>query len=282
MQKSLQEKLTYKESRYQNQFIPYYSFSQYIDNQEIKRYFVIDLVEHPELESIIFPNFSKFQDCIFAEVYYTQRNLPLYLLFVSDKKRYDVIYNLKYTLKFFVTEKELEDLVTKSSSDLYVPMNDKSFVYDNQEYVLNKLNYIYGGNGSGKSQMLRTIAKEYDEVLYSIEDDAISPNLCDESSMRKYYELLTNKKECYSSSDKMFQKISILLARYQEYQNRLLLMDDIFWGRLDPYNRVKLIEVLNDYAIESENSIITCGVQENVGNTIKRRCYKPNIIELPY
>ena len=42
--------------------IPYYTFSQYIDGEEIKRFFVIDLIEHPELEEVIFSNLKKFQD----------------------------------------------------------------------------------------------------------------------------------------------------------------------------------------------------------------------------
>lgn len=274
----------------------YYEKEIKVQNEIIKKMFIIDirtisdkiidymLDDLEEIQgNILLDDFLKYDELIQRNLFGYSYNMELIFLY-DDTRKYNidkqkVLQNMDYALKYFMTEKQLNEHLKKDYSNLN--MEKETLVNIKEDLLkLKRFNYINGATGSGKTLLLNDISKSINVPLFSMNNEKLSieNHNINQDDIRKYFQTLTNLTEVnlYSDYLKYMYKLSQILA-FSKKNNEMILLDDLKWTALDSRNQLILIDVLFDYSIQNNNVIIT---GYNKSSLIKKRVYNPNIIEL--
>lgn len=132
----------------------------------------------------------------------------------------------------------------------------------NQNLLIKRFNLISGLNGTGKTMYLKILSSLFESNLYDI--------------MRNIYN--NNKKICFS--EKVLYEIDkLLFSEVNNYDNFLLLIDNIPWHLLDNKNKINVIDKLFEFSMDEKPIYIT-SVDNDIKTLTKRRIYNPNFIDL--
>lgn len=228
-------------------------------------------------------DFLKFDELEEKNLFPYSYNMELVFLYDYNRNynfdKFQVLKNMDYALKYFMTEEQLNEHLNKDYSNLNI---EKETLVNIKEGLLKlkRFNYINGINGSGKTLLLNDISKSINIPIFSMNNDKLSieNHNINQDDIKKYFQLLTNLTEVnlYSDYLKYMYKLSKILA-FSKENNQMVLLDDLKWNALDSRNQLNLIDTLFDYSIQNNNVIIT-GYDKS--SLIKKRVYRPNIIEL--
>lgn len=286
--------------------IPY--FDIVLDNNIFKRVAILDIrpgVSYYCILRNIFFDISKFQNLYFSKLFFDikedclkedkfdfHKNMELIILYDKDKQcdfidKGDTLYDFYYFFKRFYTLEELRQYVNLNEEMIinYEKTKKRNLIInlDDKDYTLfSSLNLIYGLNGSGKTFFLKEISEQLKVPIFNLSDYTLelSKKINDEDNLRKYLYWLSESYNLpkYSSYEKYIHRLSQVLE-YSREQNIPLLLDDLSWNSLDSRNKINLIDTLYKYSLEN-NPIIFTGCNEDIKSLVKKRVYKPNIIDL--
>lgn len=264
--------------------IPYYEYIQQINNQYFKKYFIVDLRGlDDELINNLLDNFDDFQeDSFIVDEFYSENRYinkcGLSLYFLCDEKiKFDwrtekIKFNMQYAYKDFVTKKEL-DIILQRTINRTIEAREDKIHYKNQDIHLDNFNLLYGGNDSGKTMLLKEIARQLNIEMYSMLDSSISfPQCLDE--YRLYMQTILGN--C-STKEEYFERLIRIIGNARK-NNLPILLDDIGGCGLDEVNRVKEMDILADASYD--NLIVIASCKSEIESLVRARVYKPNIIEM--
>lgn len=253
-------------------------YGQEINHQEFKKYFVVDLRKMSK-ESLdgLFEHFLDFQRELLATEFFKEDKKVLFLYFLcddvlkKDERTFEIRENTAYALKKFIEEEELQILLKHITGQVSVNKETK-IELQTQEIILKNFNLLYGGNGSGKTLLLKEIAKELEAPIYSMHNKNLnlSPSM-DEYAI--YLQLILR-----NSSLSLYCKQLLKIIQYARIHNIPILMDDLGWNGLDSLNKVRVLDAL----AEASNEILTVvtASQSSIESLVRKRVYEPNIIKL--
>lgn len=273
-----------------------------IKDVKIQKYYFINLLDQKMIDLVeksMFDDFSATQEELFGgEFLCIDANLRknMHLVFITKG---EVPYEMKkvekdfqYIRKSFIKDKDFLDCLNTFDcaelSDYFC-----SFNFQEYTYYLNRFNYIHGNNGSGKTTMMREMAKQFNVPLYdpTIFDrktfDSLRQkiNSMDKQVLELYYKRLwgfssykgidLDRLSTFSNSELVMLSIATSLV-IQEQSKSLLLVDSIPWMTFDDIRKLNLLETLNS----SSTPVVITGFNEATRKLIKSKVVNANIIEL--
>lgn len=245
--------------RYINIDIPYFEIKQVINDIIFRKYFIVDIRNLTDEEvKNIFLNFITFQNKFLGEEYFKNAdyscNMMLYFL-CNDNKKIDkfvintINNNMSYAYKDFIVESDLAR-VLNNSEDIELKEINSNFSYNGKDFTLGRFNLINGINGSGKTRMLNEISRFYETPIFNM-----------------------------GTSDFYFDKLNMAI-QYCIDNKIMLLLDDMVWKSLNDRDIIKTIDILFNYSKKYNTKTVITSSDNKATNLIKKRVYKPNIIEL--
>lgn len=274
--------------------IPYGELDKEINNELFRKYFIFDIrkLSDDELDRI-FNNFDEFNYQLLEDIFFKtineeyfdyRKNMMVLFVYSEDRKynidRYSAMSNMKFALKKFVTESELQDIISKSSS-VTNPTNIYTSINGNE--IKHGFNLISGLNGSGKTVLLNEISNHFNTPIFNMDDyylDLIK-SIEDFSQVKKYLKRLNelNRYDESSNIRNYFYRLSQILAFCKD-KNNVVLLDNLCWRLLDDRNKINILDTLFDYICDNSTSIVVTSCQSDVKRLVKNRIYKSNIIEV--
>ena len=276
-------------------FYSYYQFEKKINNNIFRKYFIVDTRDMSDREIInIFSDFDLFNEKLLKDDFLSgfgkanfdySKNTMLLFLYNNKSKHItdniEILYNMEYGFKKFVTENELADIISEESIyiDYDIPM---CMTIDGNELELG-FNLLYGLNGSGKTKLLYDFYNQFHcKVpmfnMYNHELNLI--DLINDKNLLEMYLKRLNEFDRYdikSNTGDYLYRLSQILA-FSKERNNIVFLDDMCWGSLDDRNQINVIDTLFEYSCDNPVAVTSC--QSNIKKLIKSRVYHPNIIEL--
>jgi len=259
--------------------IPYLKQIQTINGNVFREVYIIDIRSFTDLElENLFINFSEFQELFLESRFYNELpfrfNMMLYFIY-DENRKYNFNFNrikhdYKYAFKNFITENEIKDIFF---NDIQLKEKEVIAFFEGQK-ITNGFNLIYGRNGSGKTRLLNGLADKLNTQVFNLNS---TDTIVDEYVHKKLLKYFDLSGVCINDSDKYFYKLSKILT-YCSRNDLPILLDDLSWNSLDYRNQIKLVDILFDYSRAQGTVITTC--KSDVKELVKKRVYKPNIIEL--
>jgi len=290
-----EDKIIFHDERIEFQYrIPYYINVFLIDLETFRKSFIFDLrnMEDEQLNAI-FNNYQYFQEEFCSNQYFRdyspylfnfKNNMEIIFLYDDNSKirnQYDIMYDMNYMLKKFMTMDELKQYLEKNFSSARFA-NIQRVVVDDKTYGLTRFNYLYGLNGSGKTAFVNKIANKLKVPVFNANqhDLDLINYIKRKECIKQYLYSLTGSYDVgnYSNYEKYVHRLSQILEFTREHGN-ILLLDDLNWASLDNLSTIRLIDTLFEFAINNENVLVT-GALDDVKSLVKARTYNSNIIEL--
>lgn len=275
--------------------IPYSEIDKKINDEVFRKYLIFDIrkLKNNELNSI-FNNFDDFNYQILGDVFlkqiidnehfdYSKNMIALFVYSKKQKQNIDinkVLYDMKYALKKFITEDELNELLSKNT----IKLNPKTKIYYSQLgfSLYNRFNLVHGLNGSGKTVLLNDFSNHFDVPIFDMSN--LNLNLLekvkDSSLIDNYFQRLT--KDRYEQRINMkdyLYRLSQVMA-FSKENNNMILCDNLCWGQLDNVTQINVLDALFDYLCDNSSTIVVTSCQDEVKRLVKNRIYEPNIIEV--
>ena len=275
--------------------ITYYELDKKINDNIFRKYFIVDIrnMTDDKINSI-FDNFDLFNELLLEDKYFLDvsylpfnytKNMMLLFLYDDSKKsvinNHDVLYNMKYAYKKFVTEDELSNIILNSSINL--DYSNIVCTSSDGKRLLPGFNLLYGLNGSGKSKLLFDFYSKFNFLIpmYNMYNDDLNliDMVKDKSLIDSYFRRLneSDKYDINSNIGDYLHRLSQILALSEE-NSSIVFIDDLCWGSLDDRNQINVLDTLFDYSCINPVSITSC--QSNIKRLVKNRVYSPNIIDL--
>ena len=290
-----EDKIIFHDERIEFQYrIPYYINVFLIDLETFRKSFIFDLrnMEDEQLNAI-FNNYQYFQEQFCSKQYFRdyspylfnfKNNMEIIFLYDDNSKirnQYDIMYDMNYMLKKFMTMDELKQYLEKNFSSARFA-NIQRVVVDDKIYGLKRFNYLYGLNGSGKTAFVNKIANKLKVPVFNVNqhDLDLINYIKRKECIKQYLYSLTGSYDVgnYSNYEKYVHRLSQILEFTSEHGN-ILLLDDLNWASLDNLSTIRLVDTLFEFAINNENVLVT-GALDDVKSLVKARTYNSNIIEL--
>lgn len=254
--------------------IPYETYTYYINDNLFRTTFVfytsnIPTSYHKYLKNII----NEFSINIFySSKYYrndtfdSKYNNEIFIVYDDNfdiKNNIDLEDDFNYIQKRFIKNnnnlKFSDKSIIVSNDFLNMNFNEEE---SNQNLLIKRFNLISGLNDTGKTMYLKLIGKLFESNLYDITSNLYSNNKKISSSEKILYEI-----------DKM------LFSEINNYDNFLLLIDNIPWHLLDNKNKINVIDKLFEFSMDEKPIYIT-SVDNDIKTLAKKRIYNPNLIVL--
>ncbi len=179
------------------------------------------------------------------------------------KNNIDLEDDFNYIKKRFIKNsnnlKFSDKSIIVSDDFLNMNFNDEE---TNQNLLIKRFNLISGLNGTGKTMYLKILSSLFESNLYDI--------------MRNIY---NNNKKIGSSEKVLYEIDKLLFSEINNYDNFLLLIDNIPWHLLDNKNKINVIDKLFEFSMDEKPIYIT-SVDNDIKTLTKRRIYNPNFIDL--
>lgn len=262
----------------------------------IKKIFVVDITKmSDENIKFLFDNFQDFQLKLLADDYFKGEELikagafpysySMDLIFSYDQNRdyninkSEIESDMNFAFKHFLTKDETVTYLAKEH--LGQNFNRKKLIkVSGSPLVISSFNYINGNNASGKTRLITDISKSLKAPVYSMDDISLNleSRIKNKENVKRYLYYFTGSSEFDEYSD--YQKYMYRLSQILEFsaqQKKPVLLDDLRWNALDNRSQIKLVDGLFQYSNNKESVVLT-GCDRT--QLIKRRVYKPNIIEL--
>lgn len=290
-----EDKIIFHDERIEFQYrIPYYINLFLIDGETFRKSFIFDLrnMNDDQLKAI-FNNYHYFQEQFCPKHYFRdyssyafnfKNNMEIIFLYDDTSKignQYEIMYDMNYMVKKFMTMEELKQYLEKNFARARFA-NIERVVVDDKIYGLTRFNYLYGLNGSGKTVLLNKMANKLKVPVFNAnqQDLDLINYIKRKECIKQYLYSLTGYYDIgnYSSYEKYVHRLSQILEFTKEHGN-ILLLDDLNWGGLDNLSTIRLVDTLFEFAINNENVLVT-GSLDNVKKLVKARTYNSNIIEL--
>lgn len=254
--------------------IPYQIYTYYINNTLFRTTFVFYTNDIPityyiylkdiinEFSRSIFYNSKYFKNYIFDSIFNNE------IIIVYDDK-FDIKKSIELENDFNYIQKKF----VKNSNNL--KFEDKSIVFSSnfvninfnkeevtQNLLIKRFNLISGLCGSGKSMYLKLIANLFKSDVYDV--------------INVVYD---NNKKLGSSEKVLYEIDKILFSELNNYENFLLLIDNIPWHLLDNKSKISVIDKLFEFSVNKRPIYIT-SVDNDIKVLVKKRTYNPNFINL--
>lgn len=274
--------------------IAYGELDKKINNELFRKYFIFDIrkLSDDKLNQI-FNNFDEFNYQLLEDIFFKtldeehfdyRKNMMVLFVYSEDRKynidKYSTMSNMKFALKKFVTESELQDIISKSSS-----VTNPTTIYTsiNGNEIKQNFNLISGLNGSGKTVLLNEISNHFNTPVFNMDDYYLNltKSIKDLAQVKKYLKRLNELSRYGENSNIMnyFYRLSQILA-FSKEQNNIVLLDNLCWGVLDDRNKINVLDTLFDYSCDNDSSVIATSCQDDIKSLIKHRTYNANIIEV--
>lgn len=204
------------------------------------------------------------------------------LLYLYNDKIKDIVSKYEYSISrnFQLYKKEFID------EEKFNELNDKNIIISGANNIkvgnvmvnTEGFNLIWGLNGSGKTVLLRQISEFFDVPIFNYYSKDII-KLDNSEIFMNYYKKLTGKDEItkYAGIDDVYYGICSGLT-YGTSTDNIVLFDDLGWGLIDDFNKVKIIDMLNEYSYN--NGIVMTSCKNDIKKLVKKRVFNPNIIDL--
>lgn len=290
-----EDKIIFYDERIEFQYrIPYYINLFSIDGEIFRKSFIFDIrnMEDNQLKAI-FDNYQYFQEQFCSKHYFRdyspyafnfKNNMEIIFLYDDATKienQYEIMYDMNYMVKKFMTMDELKQYLEKSFAMARF-YNTERVVIEGKTYELNRFNYLYGLNGSGKTVLVNKMAHKLKVPVFNAnqQDLDLINYIKRKECIKQYLYSLTGSYDVgnYSNYEKYVHRLSQILEFTREHGN-ILLLDDLNWGGLDNLSKIRLVDTLFEFAINNENVLVT-GALDEVKTLVKARTYNSNIIEL--
>ena len=254
--------------------IPYETYTYYINDNLFRTIFVfytsnIPTSYHKYLKKII----NEFSINIFySSKYYrndtfdSRYNNEIVIVYDDNfdiKNNIDLEDDFNYIQKRFIKNnnnlKFSDKSIIVSNDFLNMNFNEEE---SNQNLLIKRFNLIIGLNDTGKTMYLKLIGKLFESNLYDI--------TCN---------LYSNNKKISSSEKILYEIDKMLFSEINNYDNFLLLIDNIPWHLLDNKNKINVIDKLFEFSM-NEKPIYITSVDNDIKTLAKKRIYNPNFIDL--
>lgn len=290
-----EDKIIFHDERIKFQYrIPYYIKVFLIDLETFRKSFIFDLrnMEDEQLNAI-FNNYQYFQEQFCSNQYFRdyspylfnfKNNMEIIFLYGDNTKitnQYQIMYDMNYMVKKFMTTDELNLYLEKNFSSARFA-NIQRVVVDDKIYGLTRFNYLYGLNGSGKTALVNKISNKLKVPVFNANQQDLDLNnyIKRKECMKQFLYSLTGSYDVgnYSSYERFVHRLSQIL-QFTKEQGNILLLDDLNWSGLDNLSMIRLVDTLFEFAINNENVLVT-GALDDVKSLVKSRTYNSNMIEL--
>lgn len=261
-----------------------YVFDEKINNEIFRKNIVVDL-RNLDMKDVtyVLKNYEGVQLDIadFFNWFGSDRKNDRLLYLYNDKIKdivseyeYFISKNLKLYKKEFIDEDRFSQIEDKN----VIVNNSNNIMINNVKVNMNGFNLIWGLNGSGKTVLLRQISEFLDVPIFNYYSKDII-KLDNSEIFMNYYKKLTGKDEItkYTGIDDVYYGICNGLT-YGTLNENIVLFDDLGWGLIDDYNRVKIIDILNEYSYN--NGIVMTSCKNDIKRLVKKKVFNPNIIDL--
>lgn len=255
----------------------YITHSQKINNEEFKKYFIIDLRKYSlELINDLLDDFDNFQHALLEDIWFSDKKCQFFLYFIYDEtiKLDERIENIKRNIQFafkdFVTEEELKIILNKEKSHT-IDLSKK-------DVNLSHFNLLYGGNGSGKTHYLKELASILKAPYFSLLGaSCYNPRILQNpDDYTKYLQLVLGS----FKSQLSYYKFFIDIMQYTKTNNLPILIDDLGWNALDDLGQLRIVDALAEVSYDGQLVAITA-CQIDIEKLVRSRVYQPNIIDFP-
>ena len=244
--------------------IPYFELIKTIQKETFQKIFIIDIRKMAkEQVQHIFSNFDSFNDKLLENEYEQSNINNMLTLFlynpdqIYETSKNNILNNMKYAIKRFVTEEQLITIMINSSL----------------EQVKSSFCLLY----KQQSKLLSKMAHQEQLPIYKLDTKLeIPPSKYTQLFFQKLNEI--NRYRIESDIGTYFYQLSQILSFHKE-QNKMVLLDNIGFEFLDERNKINIIDTLFDYTIEDKIPIVIASSDENTKELVKKRTYHPLIIE---
>lgn len=253
-------------------------FTQEIEGHPFRKFYIVDLRRLDEEKiKLVFKEFNTIQDELVKDDYFNRTAQNFYLYFLCDsKQKYQSIASIatedtRYAFKLLISKEEFSIILDENADIANVNPNEK-IIIKGKDFNVGNFNLIYGGNGSGKTNLLKELGDYYHVIPKNL------TNVGAASGITLYDDIYIHA--FVSESDYMYNYYLYLMSiiRASKNTNMPILLDDFGWNGLGQIDQLKIITLLNEAAFNNKTFITAS--QEKIKKIVKRNVYKPNIIEL--